>query len=237
MKKKLIAVLGAKGFVGENICNAILESDIYSLLPYTRESTPETLELCDVIIHSANPAKRFNAENNPEKDFNETVEKTYKFFNLCKNKRFILISSMSARTQLNTNYGRNRRACELLVANSNSLTIRLGPMFGGNRKQDMLHDILLGNDVYVSEDTLYSYADVKWVGKQILNYIDGPTGIQEIGASNAIRLGDIKNKFNSPTKFIGQIENQITQNFANGPDANDVYKYAEKEYLLMRNKK
>ena len=232
-KKPLIAVLGANGFVGENICDSILSSDKYSLLPFTRDSDIKELDLADIIIHSANPAKRYNAENNPEKDFKETVEKTNNFFNLCKNKRFILISSMSARTQLYTNYGRNRRACELLIQHGNTLTIRLGPMYGGKRKQDMLHDILLGKDVYVSEDTQYSYVDVKWVGKQILNYIEYPVGIKEIGAKNSIRLGDIRDKFNSKSKFTGRVENQITQNFIDGPDANDVYRYAEHEYASL----
>jgi nucleoside-diphosphate-sugar epimerase len=232
MKKQLVAVLGAKGFVGENICNAILKSNKYTLLPYTRESNIDNLDLADVIIHSANPAKRIKAENNPEKDFEETVEKTYNFFNRCKNKRFILISSMSARTQLYTNYGRNRRASELLIQTGNTLTIRLGPMFGGNRKEDMLHDILFGRDVYVSEDTQYSYVDVDWAGQKIIDYIDGPTGITEIGAFNSVRLGDIKTKFNSKSQFLGKIENQITSNFYSGPDANEVYVYAEKEYNM-----
>jgi nucleoside-diphosphate-sugar epimerase len=236
MKKQLVAVLGAKGFVGENICNAILKSNKYTLLPYTRESNINNLDLADVIIHSANPAKRIKAENNPEKDFEETVEKTYNFYNKCKNKRFILISSMSARTQLYTNYGRNRRAAELLIQTGNTLTIRLGPMFGGNRKEDMLHDILFDRDVYVSEDTQYSYVNVDWAGQKIIDYIDGPTGITEIGAFNSVRLGDIKTKFNSKSKFLGKIENQITSNFYSGPDANEVYMYAEKEYKMGMSK-
>ena len=107
-------------------------------------------------------------------------------------------------------------------------------MFGGNRKEDMLHDILLGKDVYVSEDTMYSYVNVEWAGKQIVDYIEGPTGIKEIGAYNAVRLGDIAIKFNSTSKFLGKIENQITRHFLNGPDANDVYKYASDEYNTIK---
>ena len=160
MNKQTVAVLGSNGFVGENIISALNETNQYNILPITRNNNIDDFSHADIIIHSANPAKRFKAENNPETDFIETVEKTYNFFVGNKNKRFILISSMSARTQLYTNYGRNRRACELLIQQGNSLVIRLGPMFGGNRKEDMLHDILAGRNVYVAEDTQYSYVDV-----------------------------------------------------------------------------
>lgn len=238
MNKQTVAVLGSNGFVGENIIYALNETEQYNILPITRHNSIDDFSHADIIIHSANPAKRFKAENNPETDFIETVEKTYNFFVGNKNKRFILISSMSARTQLYTNYGRNRRACELLIQQGNSLAIRLGPMFGGNRKEDMLHDILAGRNVYVAEDTQYSYVDVRWAGQQIIKYLDtdGPTGIIEIGAFNSIRLGDIKNKFNSNTEFLGKQENQITENFNNGPDANDVYVYAENEFNLIQRK-
>jgi nucleoside-diphosphate-sugar epimerase len=231
--KKIVAVLGYKGFVGENIARALRESDKYKLLPISRQDSLDEINTADIVIHSANPAKRFNAENDPKKDFEETVLKTYNFLELSKNKKFVLISSMSARTQLYTNYGRNRKSCELLAEKNNSLIIRLGPMFGGNRKQDMLHDILSNKDVYVSEDTLYSYADVSWVGNQIVNLLEGCVGIKEIGARNYVKLGDIKNYFNSTSKFLGKNENQITQNCDYGPDANDVYEYAKTEFESM----
>jgi len=230
MSKKLVAVIGANGFVGSNIVTAIADTDYY-LLAITRDNfSEELIKKADIVIHSANPARRFNAENYPETDFKETVEKTARLFAL-SNKKFVLISSLSCRTQLYTHYGRHRKACELIaLTNKDSLVVRLGPMFGGNRKLDMLHDIINNRAVYVSSDTQYAYADVAWTGRKIVNLLDS-TGVVEIGAKNSVCLKDIAKHFNSTSEFCGINENQIPENCTDGPDANDVYTYAEKEKL------
>lgn len=233
MNKKNVAVIGANGFVGSSISKAILGNVRYNLIPITRyDPVEELIKKADIIIHSANPAKRWKAEKDTENDFIETVEKTNRLFELSEGKPFVLISSLSCRTQLNTNYGRHRRACELIVLTSvNSIVIRLGPMFGGNRKEDMLHDILSGKDVHISEETKYAYADVNWVGYEIvrqlgINYLHP---IREIGAHNYVRLGNIRDEFMTSTLFTGEREDQIPIGCNYGPDANDVFKYARKE--------
>ena len=145
-----------------------------------------------------------------------------------------MISSFSCRTQLYTNYGRFRRACELLVLTGNSLVIRLGPMFGGNRKKDMLHDILACRKVYAAAGTRYAYVDVAWAGQKIVDLLkEERIGIQEIGARNDVSLGDIAKHFNSKSLFEGIIEHQLTKKFSDGPDANEVYIYAEKEFQCL----
>jgi len=222
---KVIAVLGANGFVGSQIAKAVIESNNF-LIPIFRDCNAEELiKQAEIVIDSANPAKRYLAENNPENDFKETVEKTAKLYSYSKGKRFILVSSLSCRTQLYTNYGRNRRACELLVDN----VIRLGPMFGGNRTQDMLHDILAGYKVYVSEDTDYAYVDVAWVGRKIVDLaLSDFTGMQEIGARNVVRLGQLAKDLGSMSIFSGRNETQRPKNFNDGPDANEVYEYVKR---------
>ena len=150
---------------------------------------------------------------------------------MAKGRRFILISSLSCRTQLYTNYGRHRRACELLVLTGNSLVVRLGPMFGGNRKEDMLHDILAGRTVYISRKSNYAYVNVAWAGNKIIELINASTGIQEIGARNSVNLGDLADHFNSKSNFVGIVEIQIPENYTDGPNANEIYKYAENEKI------
>jgi len=228
---KKVALFGAGGYVGSQIANAINNSNQYHLIPLFRSSSniEKLIVDADIVIHSANPAGRFQAETYPIVDFEETVEKTARIFNLSKGKHFILVSSMSCRTQLHLHYGRFRRACELLVLTGNSLVVRLGPMFGGNRKRDMLHDILMGKEVHIAEDTQYAYVNVAWAGQKIVDLLEKGTGVQEIGARNSIRLGDIANHFNSKSLFSGIIETQIPENFSDGPDANDIYAYAEAE--------
>jgi len=232
---KIVTVIGASGFVGSEIAKAVVTHPEYKLVPMHRDSPhPEQLvDVADIVIHSANPAGRINAERQPEKDFMETVEKTANLFSMAKGKRFVLISSFSCRTQLYGSYGRNRRACELMVLPTNSLVIRLGPMFGGSRKKDMLHDLLASKELFVSATTRYAYVDVKWVGHQIVRMMEDGEGIKEIGAYNSICLKDLRDFFDSTSVFSGIDETQEPVGFSDGPNAHDVYLYAKQEMEAM----
>ena len=231
---KKVAIVGSSGYVGTELMYAISNFSRFSLITLNREDPIDKLKSADIIIYSANPDKRFKAENDTVTDFDETVEKFFRFFNYTKDKRMILISSLSCRTQLNTNYGRNRRACELLALSKNdNLVIRLGPLFGGNRTLDTLHDIIAGKQVYVSEDTQYAYADIKWVANSIMEYLEKESGIIELGPKNSVRLGDIRDYFDSKTKFSGFNDTQIPIDSNYNVDANLVFDYAKKEKLRI----
>lgn len=225
-----VAVAGAAGYVGSQIANAVAASGQYSLISVSRGDPAEArFAEADIIVHSANPARRVTAEQDPQCDFAETVEKTARFLAAARGKRFVLISSLSCRTQLGTSYGRNRRACELLALAVGALVVRLGPMFGGSRTRDSLHDLLQGKPVFVSAETRYAYVDVAWVGRQICEWLKGPSGLREIGARNSIRLGDLALHFSSPSTFTGPDDTQIPEGFPDGPDASGVFAFAESE--------
>ena len=227
--KKSIAVIGSSGFVGSAIVNELAQRGTYKVLPVGRnDDTNAIISEADYVIHTANPAARFFAKNNPEIDFNESVEKTYAFKQLVKNKKFILISSISARTQLDTVYGRNRRACECIVNDGASLIIRLGPMFGGNKEVGALHDILRNDPVFVSEKTKYAFVNVAYNAKKIIDLID-ESGLIELGAKNALELGELKNILGSTSEFSGDDDTQIAINpQADSPDVNEVVEFAKR---------
>ena len=228
--RKTVAVVGAAGFVGSQIAKAVSESAQYQLTPVHRGDPAQDLfKKADIIVHAANPARRFQAEKDPLRDFEETVEKTAQIIEWAKGKRLVMISSLSCRTQMQINYGRHRRACELLAQNANSWIVRLGPMFGGNRTKDSLHDILAHRQVYVSAETRYAYVDVAWAGRYVVNHLEGPTGIQEIGAQGSVRLGDLAKHFNSKSEFTGPDDTQLPENFSDGPVASLIFDYAQAE--------
>jgi nucleoside-diphosphate-sugar epimerase len=228
---KRIAVAGARGFVGSHIAQAVTTSGRYGLIPVVRGESPEDkFAGADIVVHAANPAGRFQANQDPLRDFHETVEKTARLLAAAHGKRFVLISTLSCRTQLETSYGRHRRACELIALSAGALVIRLGAMFGGGRTRDSLHDILAGRPVFVSGETRYAYVDVAWVGRRVVDLLEaGGAGIREIGARNAIRLGDLRDRFASSSTFSGIDDTQIPEDAPDGPDANDVVAYAERE--------
>ena len=90
-KKKSIAVIGANGFVGSNICSEIKSQGGYKLIKVTRgDNIADKVKDANIVIHAANPAKRYFANNNPQIDFLETVQKTEKIINLCQSKKINL---------------------------------------------------------------------------------------------------------------------------------------------------
>lgn len=234
---KTICLIGYKGFVGSEIHSCLLTSKKFKIISLKRgDDIQKGISACDIVIHSANPAKRFFANQNPEHDFLETVEKTYKFLENSNNKKFILISSISCRTQMDTSYGRNRKTCELLVSkHPNFLILRLGPMFGLGRDKDVLNDILNDRDIFVSSKTKYSYANVSWVAKKIVSLIDLNNQILEIGAKNSIALQDIKLRFKSKSTFKGFDDSQEAINNGDGPDVKEVLEHA-KTIIASKNK-
>jgi nucleoside-diphosphate-sugar epimerase len=228
---KKIAVIGSNGFVGSQISNEIKNSEDFCLVPVTRgDNLKDAIKLADVIIHSANPAKRFFAENNPEEDFCETVEKTAIIRELARNKPLILISSISARTQLDTVYGRNRRSCELIADTEKSLIVRLGPMYGTGKSIGVLNDIINNRKVYAAPTTEYAFVDVKYNAKKIFSLMskDDSIGIIEIGAKNGISLESLRNKLKSTSTFEGKDDTQIPVSPPNdAPDVNEVILFAK----------
>lgn len=227
--KTRVAVLGSGGYVGTQICQALECCENFELVKVFRgDNLIQKLEGVDVVIHSANPAKRFRAESNPGQDFQDTVEKTYQILECTAGKKMILISSLSCRTQMDINYGRNRRSCELLALQNKGVVIRLGPMFGGGRTEDTLHSILRGEEVFIAAETKYAYVNVSWAAEKIVSLINSPSGIYEVGAKNAISLEELRDFFKSPSKFSGYNDTQIP-NSSDGPDARLVIDYALSE--------
>jgi nucleoside-diphosphate-sugar epimerase len=227
---KTVAVVGAAGYVGSQIAHAIVASGRYHLIPVLRTDPAEALiAKADIVVYAANPARRYQAEKDPVHDFEVTVENTARILNCARGKRFVLVSSLSCRTQLNTGYGRHRRACELIALTEDSLVVRLGPMFGGSRKNDTLHDILSGRQIFVAAETRYAYVNVAWVGRKIVELLEASGGLREIGARNAVRLGDLSDRFASTSTFSGIDDTQVPEDFADGPDASDVFLFAENE--------
>ena len=226
-----VGIIGASGYVGSSLQESFSHSANYEIVPILKKANLVDLEnKLELVIHSANPATRFKANANPLLDYQETVLKTQSLLDSFTNQKFILISSISCRTQLNTAYGQNRRDCELKVLEKGGTVLRLGPMFGGNRDKDVVHDIVRNEKVYVSSETRYAYVDVSWVTKYIVENLRDFEGIIELGANNSIALTEIADAVNSTSEFIGPNDDQYPIGFDKGPDARLVLKFARSVY-------
>jgi hypothetical protein len=223
-----IGVIGASGFVGSAIYRGFDQISQHTILPILRgNNVAEKIDQVDYVIYSANPAKRFFANSNPELDRKETVEKTSFFLKESKGKPFLLISSISCRTQLNTPYGINRKECEDIVLANGGAVVRLGPMFGTSRINDVVHDICFNKRVYVSKDSRQSFSSVDWNGTYIANEFLTFTGILEIGSYNSVSLGELAEYAESASEFFGDVDDQFPLNFDTGPDVLNVFKFID----------
>ena len=215
----MIALYGSKGFVGSEILKSLKERE-YNVFEVTRENFESSLgKEFDYVINSAMPGARFKAEQNPNWDFKETVEKTSKIFYGVKFQKFIQISSMAARCQLEGVYGKNKLAAESIVNDGKSLIVRLGPMFGPTLKKGVLIDMLKGSTVYVGGNSRYAFAPLKFVADWIAKNLDR-NGIWEVGAKNSISLKDLVDELGLNIKFEGADNHQETQTIE--PDYPDV---------------
>lgn len=227
---KSVAVIGARGYVGRALCAAFEKQSGVDLVKVERVNY-EILRgrSYDVLINAAMPSKRLWAQQNQAADFEETVEKTADLVYKWKYKKFVQISSISARTQLHTVYGRHKAAAEDICAFSGALVIRLTSTFSPELSKGALMDILKGNRVFASADSRYSFASLDFVANWIASNLDRE-GIVEVGARNSLSLREIADHLKQTIVFEGGDDTQEVRNPApEFPDAREVLKFLDEK--------
>jgi len=188
----------------------------------------------DVLINAAMPAKRFWALQNPLLDFDATVRLTAELFYEWKYGKFVQISSLSARTQLDIPYGINKRTAEALVENhEHTLIVRLAALYGKGLNQGALHDLIHRHKVYVDIQSAYNYLDVDFAAAWIINHID-QAGIKEIAARDTITLAEIAKDAWPEVEYEGKKEIVFSDRVEPGmPSSQEVWKYVRQELLKI----
>ncbi len=203
-----IAVIGSKGYVGGALYQELLRSAKYTVVGVTRENYADMkAQSFDIIINCAMPSARFWAKNHPEEDFIETVKKTADLLYGWKFKKFVQISTVSARCQLDTVYGRHKAAAEKLCDFGDNLTVRLGALYGEGMKKGVLVDMLEGKKVFVDKASRYSFISVAFCASWVASNLDRQ-GIVELGGKNAVALEDIAKHVQADIEFEGEINHQ-----------------------------
>lgn len=231
-----VALFGANGFVGKSLSSSLSANGDYHVVSVTRDNYAASIgKFYNIVINAAMPAARFWAKNNPGKDFQESVEKTANILYGCTFDKFVQISTVSARCQLDTVYGRHKLAAENLCNYGNNLIVRLSSMFGDGLKKGVLIDMLKGQKVFVDGKSKYSFCSVDFVGRYIASHLN-LRGIKEVGAFNTVSLIDIANYLGIPIEFEGPLDVQEIQNpDPEFPDAREVFKFLD-EFRIMQTK-
>ncbi|MFA7309531.1 MAG: NAD(P)-dependent oxidoreductase, partial [Candidatus Paceibacterota bacterium] len=153
-----IAIVGAKGYVGGALSAALARDASYTAVRVTRDNYTEMQKgEYDILVNCAMPSGRFFAKNNPEQDFIETVKKTGDLLYEWKFKKFVQISTVSARCQLDTVYGRHKAAAEKLCDFGDNLIVRLGAMYSPDLAKGVLVDMMQGKKVFVDGESRYCF--------------------------------------------------------------------------------
>lgn len=225
----IIGILGANGFVGENLYKKIVK-----IHQDTRKITRENhlqyqKKNFDILINAAMPSKRFWAKNNPKLDYEETVDKTNFFISSYNYQKFIHISSISARCQANTVYGKNKKLSEdVCIKAKDCLIIRLGPLFGENLSKGVIIDMINNSTVFADKKSKYAFTSIEWFSEWLSNNLH-LTGLLEVGPNNHMTLESLSNELGSSSEFEGCIDNQIiVSDYKFETDAIDVLEYARK---------
>lgn len=224
-----IAVIGSNGYVGNALYNEFLKSSKHSVVGVTRDNYGDMKgQSFDAIINCAMPSGRFWAKNHPEEDFIETVKKTADLVYGWKFKKFVQISTISARCQLDTVYGRHKAAAEKLCNFGENLIVRLGALYGENMKKGVLIDMLEGKKVFVDKKSRYSFISVLFCASWIAENLDHQ-GIVELGGKNAIALEDVVKQVQGDVEFEGEINHQDIENqMGDLPEARLVLDFMDK---------
>jgi nucleoside-diphosphate-sugar epimerase len=222
-----IALIGSRGFVGSALKLA-LESRGYSVTPVTRDNYADRRQHAyDIIVNAAMPAARYWARTHPADDFRETVAKTADLLYSWRFGKFVQVSSVSARCQLDTVYGRHKAAAERLCETRGNLIVRLGPMYGPTLSKGVLIDMLRSQPVYVDGRSRYAFAPVSFAASWIADRLSNE-GLFEVGARNAVALADVAAHLGVNVRFDGALDHQeVVDPQPDYPDAADVLKFMD----------
>ena len=221
-----VAVVGATGFFGAALTRALI-ARAHEVTPVTRDSFDAARAgTYDVVINTAMPSKRFWARQHPDRDFVETVGKTADLLYGWKYSRFIQISSVSARCERDTVYGRHKATAEVLCDRPDAQVVRLTALYGAAMTKGSIMDIVSSGPVYVDGDSRYAFTPVDFAADWVATHLDD-TGMVEIGARDTVSLREVADALGRTITFSGPREDQaVVAPDPAWPSARDVITFA-----------
>lgn len=218
-----IAVVGSRGYVGRALVNALrLRADV-DVTPVSREQyDAASTAHYDVVVNAAMPSARFKARNEPLWDFDATVGVTAQLRYRWSYGKLVQISSVSARCQLDTVYGRHKELAERLCG-SDDLIVRLAPLYSEDLAKGVLADMANGRPVWADGASRYAFVSRDWAADWLAANLLARTGMVEIGGRDAIALGEVADRLGLATEFRGDLDHQeITEPEPGFPTAAEV---------------
>lgn len=205
-----VAVVGASGFFGAVLTQA-LSRQHHDVTPVTRATYDDARRgTYDVVINTAMPSKRFWARQHPDLDFAGTVGRTADLLYGWTFGRFVQISSVSARCERDTVYGRHKAAAEVLCERPDALVVRLTALYGAAMTKGAIVDIVSNSPVYVDGESRYAFTPVEFAAGWVADHLD-QTGLVEVGARDTVSLREVADALGRYVTFSGPREHQFVE--------------------------
>ena len=233
-----VAVIGAKGYIGSALCSALYRLNVMTfpidvnkliaVIPIVRETYKAAKEgKYHILINCAMPGSRYWANNNLEKDYIETVEKTQDIVNNWYYNKIIQISTISVRSDPTSIYAQHKaEAEEICRTKSNSLIYRLTSTYSPTLTRGILIDMFKGK-VFANGENKYAFSSLDFVTNWIATHLDR-FGLIELGAKNTISLQEIADHLKLKVEFDGISETQdILNPESDYPDVKEVLTFME----------
>ena len=203
-----IGVIGAKGFVGQEIYDHLgKDHTVYPI----HKGAPGTRHY-HIIIDANGSSSKYKAEQDPLADFQASVDSVMCHVNTFKCDKYIYISSIDAEMPWESNYGFNRGIAEQIVRKyaKKWTIVRLCSVIGLEAKKGIVYDILNDKKLFVKKDSLIQVIPVKEVARKIPmvfdNYNHETLGFYSYGG---IEVGEICNMFGKNPEVDATAENQL----------------------------
>jgi len=205
-----VAVVGASGFFGTALTQALIQQQ-HDVTPVTRATYADARRgTYDVVINTAMPSKRFWARQHPDLDFVETVGRTADLLYGWTFGRFVQISSVSARCERDTVYGRHKATAEVLCERPDALVVRLTARYGAAMTKGAIMDIVSNNPVYVDGESRYAFTPVEFAAGWVATHLD-QARLVEVGARDTVSLREIADALGRHITFSGPQEHQFVE--------------------------
>jgi nucleoside-diphosphate-sugar epimerase len=218
----MIYLVGGDGFVGsafvrklkaKGTAHAVINRENFDVYRGTA---------CDVLINANGNSKKYLSEQNPQLDFNLSVNSVLDSLLSFKYKKYIFLSSgdvypdqsSPATTKEDqclepseqSRYGLHKFLAEQLVRNyaDNWLVFRMGGFVGDNLKKNAVFDILNNRDIWLTSDSELQFINTDTAATMILKISSSAlkNEVINVGGDGVIKIAKIYSETKSTSNYL-----------------------------------
>lgn len=228
-----IFIIGGNGFIGSAFVRCAQKYKLdYEIIQ--KENYRDFIgKECDIIINANGNSKKYIADEDPELEFDLSVNSVLRTLFEFKYKKYFFISTVDVYNNVSepnknyedieiviteqSNYGFHKYLAELLVKKyaKNWLIFRLGGVVGKNLKKGPVFDLLNNKPLWVDIKSEYQYInsdEVAEIGFALLNKVNS-NEIFNICGDGCISLEEIRKYIKNPKEISYSIKNPLKQHY------------------------